>query len=116
MRTKNGLTIHRVERKLGDFHVELRRPTDDDTEVRIFATLSRDPEGRWVTKPDDIRSPSLVVAIDYVDQAYARERSIQEAKERSKQEARDKLNESVAPDWQAVVDHFGGGPDLADQG
>ena len=61
------------------------------------------------------RSPSLVEAINMVDREYARERRIQEAEERSRQEARDELNEIIAPDWQGVLDHFGG-ETLADQG
>ena len=116
MQTKNGLTIHQVEREQGGFHVELRRPTDDGSEGSTFTNLSRDQGGRWVNKRGDIKSPSLVEAITFVDGLYARERRVQEEQERTKQEARDELNESVAPDWQAVVDHFGGGPDLADQG
>ena len=110
MQTENGLTIHRVERKEGGFQVRLLRPMDDDTEGSPFATLSRE-QGRWFANRNQIRSPSLVEAITMVDREYARERQDQETKERSRREARDELDEIVAPDWQAVVDRFGGGTD-----
>ena len=105
MQTENGLTIHRVEMEEGGFQVRLLRPMDDDTEDGPFATLSREQGGGWVTNRNQIRAPSLVEAITMVDREYARERHVQETKE----QARDELDEIVAPDWQAVVDRFGGG-------
>lgn len=115
MRTENGLLIVRVGNERGGFRVEMRMPADHDPEEKVFSRISRDRDGVWESNTDQIRTRTLVDAIDSIDKAYARERQRLLAHERRRQEERNRADAEVANDWQDVIDHFGGGtPDATD--
>ena len=106
MQTKNGLTIHRVERKRGGFDIELRAPAEHDTEGKPFAVISRGDGGVWLTRKRNTRSPDVLFVINSVDLEYAKQKERETAENNRRQEERERLNECFAKDWQKVINHY----------
>ena len=108
MRTPNGLMIVRNDIDPGGFRIDLIRPKGDVNEGQTFATIQRGTSGGWYSRQPRADSPDVLYVINAVDEEYGRERQRIEVMLRQAQQQRDQLNENFAPDWQRVIDQFGG--------
>ena len=108
MRTRNGLKIVRNDRDIGGFAIDLVRPEGDINEGETYATINRGAEGGWYSNKSNFTSPDVLEVINDSDAEYDKERQTIERMVREQLQRREKLDESFAPDWQKVIDHFGG--------
>ena len=108
MKTANGLIIMKVNLKLGGFRIDLYRSPGEYPKIGIYAKILRGEAGGWYCNKPQASSPSVNDVIKFVDEEYGRARQRRIAGEMQQQAKRDRLNESFAPDWQDIVDHFGG--------
>ena len=108
MRTRNGLKIVRNDRDIGGFAIDLVRPEGDINEGATYATINRGAVGGWYSsKPGLSTFPDVVELMNVLDAEYGEERRTIERTVREAQQQREQLDESFAPDWQRIIDHFG---------
>ena len=91
MKTQNGLRIRRAEAVDGRFRVDLFR-----LDGKLFGSIfhwERKDEWQWIQK----FTSDLTKAIDWADQDFV-----------DQEEDRKEKRAAFEPDWQAVIDKYGG--------